>query len=80
MTHDRTEGNEGPISSLACFPFGASDGAALGLFAPAPILRTPTLGEVTVMAAFDTEAKADAMVLGGMPVLCMTSAPSDDLD
>jgi hypothetical protein len=80
MTHDRTEDNKGPISSLACFPFDTMDGAALGLFAPAPILSTPTLGEVTVVTAFDTEAKEDATVFGEMPVLGTASTPSNDLD
>jgi hypothetical protein len=80
MTHDRTEGNKGPILSLTCFPFNASDGAALGLFTPAPILSTPSLEEVTVTTVFDTKAEVDSTVFGGTPVLGTAFSPSDDLD
>jgi hypothetical protein len=69
----------GPTSSLACFPFVTGDGAAPGLFVPTLILSTPALGEVTVVATFDTEAADDATTFGKTPAPSMVLAPDADL-
>jgi hypothetical protein len=58
----------GITSTLACFPFAIFNEAALGLFVPVLILRTPAFGAATAAVAFDTT------VLEGAPALNRTLA------
>jgi hypothetical protein len=60
------EARGGLSSTLACFPFALRDGAVPGLIALVLILSTPTLGEVTVAAVFDTAVPMGAPAPGGI--------------